>query len=403
MPLSFLFHPTRPPHLRPPCTPPAPPPKKMSAHFYTVLKLRESVKQELSNRLSERNEKFTDETYAAVSIERVHRGAMVRSWKTGMIAASVQVQRVFRGYVGRNKAIAANTQRIKDARLGFFHYQASIVQKSFRGYYSRRYYHDFFARKAYIQEVIVKSEKLRAELSNHRQELLERDAREQEDKAREEFSRVTENLHHLLSTKCQPGIYNSPYLQGDVPTAFNIPVEDHLRIGAATQLKKRQMNTRGSSRSMSTAGSMRGGMRGSTAGSTGTNGSTSGGANFRARPRSRISVQAEGKYGEDIEARRIENKYARLQRLDPKPFSAGSKTRLKTNGPGISQGTPYEALWKVARSSRDPALEDKTKRVSDQPFVSAMKKGGRAFDDHADESWYREFKQMEQASRTVTR
>ena len=154
---------------------------------------------------------------------------------------------------------------------------------------------------------------------------------------------------------------------------------------------------------MSTAGSMRGGMRGSTAGSTGTNGSRGGGANFRARPRSRISVQAEGKYGEDVEARRIENKYARLQRLDPKPFSAGSKTRLKANGPGISQGTPYEALWKVARSSRDPALEDKTKRVSDQPFVSAMKKGGRAFDDHADESWYREFKQMEQESRTVTR
>lgn len=338
-----------------------------------------------------------EETHAAVSIERVHRGATVRSWKTGMIAASIQVQRVFRGYLGRTAAFAANTQRIKAARLGFFHYQASIVQKSFRGYYSRRYYHDFFARKSYIQEVIVKSEKLRKELANHRQELLERDARSQEDQAREEFSRVTENLHHLLSTKCQPGIYNSPYLQGDVPTAFNIPVEDHLRIGAATQLKKRQstMNTRGSSRSTGTGGG--GSLRGGTASSSG----TSNGVSFSARPRSRISVQAEGKYGEDVEARRIENKYARLQRLDPKPFSAGTKSRLKSNGPGISQGTPYEALWKVARSSRDPALEDKTKRVSDQPFVSAMTRGGRAFDDHADEQWFREFRQMEQDTRTT--
>jgi hypothetical protein len=367
----------------------------MSAHFYTVLKLRESVREELASRIDERNEKFHDEAAAAVAIERVHRGATVRGWKTGMVAASIQVQRVFRGYLGRNKAKAANAHRIKQARLGFFHYQASIVQKSFRGYYSRRYYHDFFARKAYIQEVIIKSEKLRTELANHRQKLLERDARSQEDRAREEFSRVTENLHHLLSTKCQPGIYNSPYLQGDVPTAFNIPVEDHLRMGISQHLsKKRALDTRGSSQSN---GSMRGGTSGSmTSGYSGGNGGV--------RPRSRISVQAEGKFGEDVEARRIENKYSRLQRLDPKPFSAGTKSRLKGTGPGISQGTPYEELWKIARSSRDPALEDKTKRVSDKPFVSAMRKGGRAFDDHADEQWYREFRTIDQERRTnVTR
>ena len=55
-------------------------------------------------------------------------------------------------------------------------------------------------------------------------------------------------------------------------------------------------------------------------------------------------MQAEGVYGEDQEARRLENKYSRLKRLSPKPFSAGSKSRLKPLGPGISQGTPYEEL-----------------------------------------------------------
>ena len=372
----------------------------MSAHFYTVLALRESVKAELAGRISDRNNKLDTETTAAVSIERVHRGAMVRGWKTGMIAASIQVQRVFRGYMGRKKAHAANSQRIKDGRLGFFHYSASIIQKSYRGFYSRRYYHDFFARKSYIQEVIIKSEKLRTELANHRQELLERDAQMQEEQAREEFQRVTENLHHLLSTKCQPGIYNSPYLQGEVPTAFNIPVEDHLRMGVSQHLKRRGSSggggmgtTRGS-----TPGSMSGSFRGDTASS-----SSGTSRSFSARPRSRISVQAEGKYGEDVDARRIENKYSRLQRLDPKPFTAGAKSNLKSTGPGISQGTPYEELWKVARSSRDPALEDKTKRVSDKPFVSAMERGGRAFDDHADEQWYREFRQVDHDGRTITR
>ena len=58
----------------------------------------------------------------------------------------------------------------------------------------------------------------------------------------------------------------------------------------------------------------------------------------------------------------------------------------KFNG-GISIGTPYEELWKIARSSRDPAVEDKTKRVTSAPFVTAMKKRGRAFDDYADDAY----------------
>jgi hypothetical protein len=319
---------------------------------------------------------------------------MVRAWKTGMVAASIQVQRVFRGYLGRNKSARALAATKRAARMGFFHYQASQVQKLFRGYYSRRYYHDFFARKQYIQDVVVKSEKLKVELAAHRRALLERDARAREESAREEFSKVTENLHHLLSTKCQPGIYNSPYLQGDVPTAFNIPVEDHLRHGVKTYLRK--TGSIGGMRS-------RGGMRGSTAGSSRSRGSTADGSRtgFASRPRSRISVQAEGVYGEDQEARRLENKYSRLKRLSPKPFSAGSKGRLMPTGPGISQGTPYEELWKVARSSRDPALEDKSKRVSDKPFVSAMKKGGVAFDDHADQKWAEEFRMQAERNRTT--
>ena len=96
----------------------------------------------------------------------------------------------------------------------------------------------------------------------------------------------------------------------------------------------------------------------------------------------------------------MEAKYSRLKRLSPKPFSAGSRTRYQSLGPGISQGTPYEELWKVARSSRDPAVEDKSQRVSDKPFVSAMKKGGRDFDDYADEMWYKQVHQLEQQQLT---
>jgi hypothetical protein len=35
----------------------------------------------------------------------------------------------------------------------FFYEQAKIIQKFYRGYYSRKYEHDFYARKSYLQHV----------------------------------------------------------------------------------------------------------------------------------------------------------------------------------------------------------------------------------------------------------
>eukprot|EP00826_Nyctotherus_ovalis_P058887 TRINITY_DN8142_c0_g1_i11.p2 TRINITY_DN8142_c0_g1~~TRINITY_DN8142_c0_g1_i11.p2 ORF type:complete len:113 (+),score=52.29 TRINITY_DN8142_c0_g1_i11:671-1009(+) len=46
--------------------------------------------------------------------------------------------------------------------------------------------------------------------------------------ARAEFAMITGNLHHLLSTKIQPGVYNSPYIAVK-PQAFNVDIETHLQ------------------------------------------------------------------------------------------------------------------------------------------------------------------------------
>ena len=35
----------------------------------------------------------------------------------------------------------------------FYDYNATLIQKVFRGYYARKYTHDFFARKKYLQEI----------------------------------------------------------------------------------------------------------------------------------------------------------------------------------------------------------------------------------------------------------
>ena len=340
--------------------------------YQVICNLHESLFNALTNGLQDAEDNAEKEKIAATDIQRCWRGCTVRAQRTHKFNSCRSIQRVYRGHLARLRCKKISEVANSEIRMGFFHYQAHIIQKSFRGYYSRRYYHDFFARKAYINSIMNKSEALKKQLQEHRQKLEKIQAQERENDARNEFEKVTENLHHLLSTSAQAGIYNSPYLQGNVPTAFNIPVEDHLRHGM-TKYLQRTIHPGGTSTNRNP--SRTSASRQSTAGTGGI------------RPRSRVSVRAGSKYGVEKDQKRWEEKFSRLRRLSPKPFSAGAKSKLgKFNG-GISIGTPYEELWKIARSSRDLAVEDKTKRVTSAPFVTAMKKRGRAFDDYADDAY----------------
>ena len=44
--------------------------------------------------------------------------------------------------------------------------QAKIVQKFYRGYYSRKYEHDFYARKSYLNHDATKNEEVRNQLND---------------------------------------------------------------------------------------------------------------------------------------------------------------------------------------------------------------------------------------------
>lgn len=108
----------------------------------------------------------------------------------------------------------------------------------FRAYHSRRYKHNYYARKAYIAAVVGKSDSLRRELEQHLQAQVDEAIATQELKARSEVEALSAKLHHLVSTKTVAGIYNSPMHDGFLPTAFSIPVEQHLRNAIKPQLRE---------------------------------------------------------------------------------------------------------------------------------------------------------------------
>ena len=123
--------------------------------------------------------------------------------------------------------------------MAFFHFQAISIQRTFRGFDSRRRVHDFYARKKYIASVLEQSRRVREQLAQHRATQEEEKRKKESSDQRVEFDEITENLHHLLSTQSQPGIYNSPFIQEDLPTAFNQPIEDHIKTSFKNYISKK--------------------------------------------------------------------------------------------------------------------------------------------------------------------
>jgi hypothetical protein len=67
--------------------------------------------------------------------------------------------------------------------------------------------------------------------------------------------------------------------------------------------------------------------------------------------------------------------------MSPKNFLAGGKADEPKFTPGISNNTPFTEAWRLSLNSRD--LEDKTQRVTTEPFQTvATKRGGREFTNY---------------------
>jgi hypothetical protein len=65
-----------------------------------------------------------------------------------------------------------------------------IFSFSYRGYYSRKYEHDFYARKQYLAHVADKNEDVRRLLDHHHKEQLRDEEIRQEECARTEFGEL---------------------------------------------------------------------------------------------------------------------------------------------------------------------------------------------------------------------
>nr|CAG4718488.1 unnamed protein product [Naegleria fowleri] len=176
------------------------------------------------------------ENNAAVLIQKTYRRWVARNAYLKYRHHVITIQRVFRGYLyGRKLKRQLLADRIKQEREQFYHYCATQIQRIYRGYYVRKYVHNFYKRKEYLEFVQQQNATVSEYVDNYRKIREEELADEKEKNDFKRFQELSKSLHHLVSTKTIPGVYKPNHRLISEETVYGIPVEDQLRYVAKTE------------------------------------------------------------------------------------------------------------------------------------------------------------------------
>ncbi|KAG2392387.1 hypothetical protein C9374_012639 [Naegleria lovaniensis] len=173
------------------------------------------------------------ENNAAILIQKTYRRWIVRSAFLKYRHQVITIQRVFRGYLyGRKLKRQLLAERNKQEREQFYHYCASQIQRIYRGYHVRKYVHNFYKRKEYLEFVQQQNATVSEYVEQYRKIREEEIADEKEKTDFKRFQELSKSLHHLVSTKTIPGVYKPNHRYISEETVYGIPVEDQLRYVA---------------------------------------------------------------------------------------------------------------------------------------------------------------------------
>jgi len=147
----------------------------------------------------------------AVRIQSWYRGVLTREYLKHLHKCATQIQRYWRGYLGRRFCRIRVKNLVMVMRMNVYNAMAVRIQKHWRGFYTRKHVHNFYARKQYLTALVVKNEILRAELNEYQeQQDIERKLEHEKAVEKHLYYQARKN-HYLVSTNQIPGIYNSPF------------------------------------------------------------------------------------------------------------------------------------------------------------------------------------------------
>eukprot|EP01136_Pigoraptor_vietnamica_P006145 Opistho-1_new@38711 len=180
------------------------------AAFIQLWNSRNMIVEDYYRTLSEADAAREREYHAAVRIQSAWRGFHVRRHLKFLAERAIVIQRYYRGLVGRRLFTVVVLERRRQRRMAFYHCMATLIQKTWRGFYCRKYVSNFYARKAFLEALVRKNAAVARELELYEENRREEKRRDAEERERAETVRLASHLHHLVGTRNIPGVLAHP-------------------------------------------------------------------------------------------------------------------------------------------------------------------------------------------------
>ena len=170
------------------------------------------------------------ELKAAIVFQKYARRLICRKRFLLLKTQALEVQKALRGYLARANHQKDVEEQNDNLMKQFFEYHISIIIKHWLGYKCRKNVMDYHANRKWLEVTRKKNEETLIELKEQAAKRQYELDRQNEENQRRNFVNIAKNLHHLVSTKTIPGVYNTPFLPAELkPQVYNADIEEHLR------------------------------------------------------------------------------------------------------------------------------------------------------------------------------
>jgi len=313
----------------------------MALHFLSVELGKEMIRL-LDLKIEDKTKWDNKETKAATKIQTRFRESTARRDYQSRRRHAAELQRVYRGFVGRSITAARRAQR-KVVKQGLLYASfAEIVQKIWRGYNSRKRKHDYHARKEYIRTIVDKSSELQRRIEEYAEEARKEAAKRKAEKRRKLFQQKSARLNYLVGTKAQPGVFNGPY--HEQPTVDGVPLETCIKQNVNAYLKKNKLDRKKSV--------------------------------LKPYPRrNKMSIQMTSKYDVPRKASQRARQKNKRRRIGPKNMLTGRRPHTPVYRRGFQEGCEYIEPRELKKTSKERLEKDKKRRVSQKPFQLTSRTG----------------------------
>jgi len=169
------------------------------------------VMEDLFKLQQEADEQRVAEYNAALKIQAWFRGNRIRKYMRFLHATAAKIQSTFRMFTTRKRYYLKVKEALVKQKEAEAHKAAAKIQKIWRGYYTRKYIHNYYARRDYLLAVEERNIEIREQLARFAQNQKEIKEREERMKLEEEKILLARKHHYMMSTYQQNGVFASPW------------------------------------------------------------------------------------------------------------------------------------------------------------------------------------------------